>query len=161
MGVPGKGGNFWQMRSYISAKATYTSSVKVEIQRKAEMKAFKKAYDDAVAAAKKAVRKCQCTVRANYNAAWAAATIHVKQNELAWRKAAHLLCVHRGTITLHKKGHTLGLCKHTPCPTVKPKKLHAGITSLTEKQCKKGVHFLEDALLQMDHEHRHGEHQMP
>lgn len=140
----GKCGFVFSSKAYRQAKKHHDTMLSHRNKRHSEMRSYKTAYDNAVRAAAKAKRKCQCTARHKYRMAWAAANQHNKQNAYAWAKSQHLLCVHRGAIKLHGNGSTLGKCSHKPCPVVKKKKLCAAVEALSERDCKKGVHFAED-----------------
>jgi len=135
---------FFTSSSYTTAKTKHTAAVKAEADASAKVKAFKTAYDAAVEAQKKAVRKCQCTVRDKYNAAWVTATTHNNNNKVAWYKAQHLICVHKGDLVMGANGAVSGKCNAPTCPQVKPKTLHISVSVLKDTDCQKGVHFVSD-----------------
>jgi len=135
---------FFTTSSYTTAKAKHTAAVKAEVKAKSEVDAFKKALDEAIELQKKAVRKCQCTVRDAYNAAWVTATTHNNNNKVAWYKAQHLICVHKGDLVMGAGGAVSGKCNAPACPQVKPKTLHISVSVLKDTDCQKGVHFVSD-----------------
>merc|ERR1712139_213222 len=135
---------FFTTSSYTTAKAKHTAAVKAEVKAKSDMDSFKKVLDEAIEAQKKAVRKCQCTVRDAYNAAWVTATTHNSNNKVAWYKAQHLICVHKGDLVMGASGTTTGKRNFPACPQVKPKQLHISVSVLKDTDCKKGVHFVAD-----------------
>merc|ERR1712054_570962 len=66
-----------------------------------QAKGAEKAASDALSAAKtsqeKAIKECQCGVRAAYNKAWEAANAQNEENEKAYTKGKHMQCVLEGT----------------------------------------------------------------
>merc|ERR1711918_322739 len=58
--VPGKCSQFFNGNAYQTAKSNFNTANTKKTQADATQKAAKKAYDDAVAAAKKAKTKCEC-----------------------------------------------------------------------------------------------------
>jgi hypothetical protein len=140
----GKCGFAFSSGAYRNANNAHTNAQNHRNTRHTQMTSYKKAYDTAVKAAAKAVRKCQCQARHTYRQAWIAATTATKQNAHNWMRTQHLLCVHRGSIKLHGNGNTLGKCSHAKCPAVKKKKLCAAIEKLKEPDCVKGKHYEED-----------------
>lgn len=152
---------FFTSGSYTTAKSKVEASVKARTKYESEMKAFKKAHDDAIATQKKDQRKCQCTVRHNYNAAWTTATTHNANNLNAWNKAQHLICVHKGDLKIDSAGVTTGTCNVPACPQVKGKKLHISVSVLKATDCVKGTHF-EEAMSEIeDLDIPEGYHTMP
>jgi len=140
---------FFTSGSYTTAKSKYDAAVTARTKYESEMKAFKKAYDDAIATQKKDQRKCQCTVREDYNAAWTTATTHNMNNLNAWNKAQHLICVHKGDLKIDSAGVTSGTCNVPACPQVKGKKLHISVSVLKATDCVKGTHF-EEAMSEVE-----------
>jgi len=140
----GKCGFAFSSGAYRNANSAHTNAQNHRNTRHTQMTSYKKAYDAAVKAAAKAVRKCQCQARHTYRQAWIAATTATKNNAHNWLRTQHLLCVHRGSIKLHGNGNTLGKCSHKACPVVKKKKLCAAIEKLKEPDCMKGKHYEED-----------------
>merc|ERR1719181_644645 len=124
-----------------------------------QVKKAKKEYDEAVARQKKDQRKCQCTVREDYNAAWTTATTHNMNNLNAWNKAQHLICVHKGDLKIDSAGVTSGTCNVPACPQVKGKKLHISVSVLKATDCVKGTHF-EEAMSEVE-DLPDGYHTMP
>jgi len=141
---PGKCGFAFSSSAYKNAHNRHRNALNHRNTRHRQMTGYKTKYDNAVRAAAKAMRKCQCIARHKYRVAWQAAIAHNKQNKYAWAKSQHLLCVHRGSIKLHSNGNTLGKCSHAKCPEVKKKKLCAAVEKLKEPDCRKGVHWMEE-----------------
>merc|ERR1712072_125807 len=138
---------FFTSSSYTTAKSKVEAAVKARTKYESEMKAFKKAHDDAIATQKKDQRKCQCTVRHDYNAAWTTATTHNANNLNAWNKAQHLICVHKGDLKIDGAGVTTGKCNVPACPQVKGNHFEEAMSEIEDLDIPEGYHTMPDGSL--------------
>lgn len=97
--------------TYLAAKRKYDAAqTKVSIAT-GQHKAAEKAYNEAVAAAKKQMKECECDVQKKHADAWKKANAANASNQKGWTRATHMLCVAGGT---HYNN-----CKGSTAPTVK------------------------------------------
>jgi hypothetical protein len=88
---------FFSDSSYTGAKAAFGSAKTALDQAKGAEKAASDALSAAKTAQEKAIKECQCGVRAAYNKAWEAANAQNEENEKAYTKGKHMQCVLEGT----------------------------------------------------------------
>jgi hypothetical protein len=88
---------FFSDSSYTGAKAAFGSAKTALDQAKGAEKAASDALSAAKTAQEKAIKECQCGVRAAYNKAWEAANAQNEENEKAYTKGKHMECVLAGT----------------------------------------------------------------
>jgi len=79
--------------AYIAAVGAKDRAKKSAEQAAGAVKNAGDALDAAKEAQEKARKECYCTVRANYNKAWAAATENNEENTKAYTKGKHMQCV--------------------------------------------------------------------
>merc|ERR1711871_1915055 len=88
---------FFSDSSYTGAEAAFGSAKTALDQAKGAEKAASDALSAAKTAQEKAIKECQCGVRAAYNKAWEAANAQNEENEKAYTKGKHMQCVLEGT----------------------------------------------------------------
>jgi len=134
--VPGKCSQFFNGNAYQTAKSNFNAANTKKTQADATVKAAKKAYDDAVAAAKKAKTKCECETLKAAQTAYDTATANDAQNKASWDMAHHLMCVENGEVTLNPTTSvSQGKCTKPNVPTVGKPKLVSSVTSLKKGDC--------------------------
>merc|ERR1711998_760474 len=124
--VPGKCSQFFNGNAYQTAKSNFNAANTKKTQ----------AYDDAVAAAKKAKTKCECETLKAAQTAYDTATANDAQNKKSWDMAHHLMCVENGEVTLNPTTSvSQGKCTKPNVPTVSKPKLVSSVTSLKKGDC--------------------------
>merc|ERR1711959_410593 len=103
---------------YVAAKRVYDAAQKKVVTATAEHKAAVKAYNDAIAAAKKQRKECECDVQKKHADAWKKANAANASNQKGWTRATHMLCVAGGT---HYNN-----CKGSTAPTVRKPTIDSG-----------------------------------
>lgn len=110
----------------------FTEAVKAEMAAKSDAEKAAgevTAADEALNAAKdaqaKAIKECQCKVRADYDKAWEAANKANDENKKAYTQGKHMLCIIKH----------MGSCDVGAVPAVTPKTLAAGVPSSGDPSC--------------------------
>jgi hypothetical protein len=100
---------FFSDAGFTSAKKAAEAAAKADSKAAGEKKAAQKAYDDSLAAQKKAIHVCACDAQKKHaEATKAIAKANTAENKKAWDKAYHMKCVLDG-----KDGSS---CKVPPVP---------------------------------------------
>merc|ERR1712188_106566 len=102
----------------VAAKGVYDAAQKKVVTATAEHKAAVKGYNEAVAAADKQRKECECDVQKKHADAWKKANAANASNQKGWTRATHMLCVAGGT---HYNN-----CKGSTAPTVRKPTIDSG-----------------------------------
>merc|ERR1711871_1157489 len=87
---------FFNDQAYLSAKSAAAATAAKNSQAIGAQKAAQKAYDDAVAADRAAMRDCACKVQKRLNEAWPTAQKGYQATEAEWKRSHSMLCVLNG-----------------------------------------------------------------
>lgn len=95
----GNCGSFFGKRTYLTAKSTYETSVRVELSWKGRVREALKAKTNAIAAKKRAVHKCRCDTKKTRDTRWAILTKKSRRDRQvkAHAKCKMMSCVLNGT----------------------------------------------------------------
>lgn len=95
----GSCGTFFGSRSYLTAKATYESKVRIEVSWKGRVVESLKAKTMAIAAKKRAVHKCRCAAKKSRDTLWTivSSTKRRSRQVKAHAKCKMMSCVLNGT----------------------------------------------------------------